>query len=89
MSVEESVEERVEKLPLVYVGPTSPRLGLVQWNQYIGLNDNIKAAIEKFPALDMLFIPLEEFGPKSRDIFSRKDASVNHIIKSLAKKEVF
>jgi hypothetical protein len=85
---QQTEEAKQPKLPLVYVGPTSTRLGLVRWSQYTGLNENVQAAIKKFPALNHLLIPLEEFGTRARDVFAGNDASINHIIRSLLKQEV-
>jgi hypothetical protein len=76
-----------DTLPTVYIGPTSFRLGLVRFNQYIDieLNENIQAALEKYPALKVLFVPLEEFGTRAPNIYAGLDAVVIHATKQLAK----
>lgn len=79
-----------DKLPVVYVGPTSPKLGLVRLHQYTEpLNKNIQDAIEKYPALNALFIPLEQFRDRARRIYAQSDSSINHVAQHLAKTGVF
>jgi hypothetical protein len=79
-----------DTLPIVYVGPTSPRLGLVRYSQYIApLNANIQAALDKYPALKVLFIPLEEFRTRAPNIYAGREAVIVHAAKQLVKDEVF
>lgn len=77
------------KLPIIYVGPNSPRLGLVRFSQYRELNANIQAAIKKSPALKLLFIPLEEFGTRAQAVYAGLDPTIDHVVKRLVKDEVF
>jgi hypothetical protein len=77
------------KLPIVYIGPNSPKLGLVRFSHYLELNDNIKAAIKAHPALDLLFIPLEQFGTRAQAVYAGTDPTVGHVIRRLLKDEVF
>ena len=74
-----------DKLPTVYVGPNSPRLGLVKYGHYIDLNPNIQAALTKYPALKILFIPLEQFGTRAPKIYAGQDAVITHASEHLAK----
>lgn len=74
-----------EKLPTVYVGPTSSKLGLVRFNQYIEFNESIQEALTKFPALKVLFIPLEEFGTRAPNVYAGLDAVITHAAQRLAK----
>jgi hypothetical protein len=78
-----------EKLPVVYVGPTSGKLGLVRFSQYTELNSNIQAALDQFPPLKVLFIPLEEFGTRAPSIYAGLDAIITHATRRLAKDGVF
>jgi hypothetical protein len=80
--------EQQEKLPTIYVGPTSAKLGLVRFAQYIEFNDSIKEAIEKIPALKILLIPLQEFGTRAPEIYANRDASIIHAIERLTRDEV-
>jgi hypothetical protein len=79
----------MSKLPTVYVGPTSPRLGLVKFGHYKDLNANIQAALTKYPALKVLFIPLEELGTRAPKIYAGRDAAITHASEYLAKTGVF
>jgi hypothetical protein len=67
----------------VYVGPSSPRLGLVQYHHYLGFNEQITQAIQDNPALNILLIGLDDFTGMSADIFAGRNASVNHAVKYL------
>lgn len=78
-----------EKLPIVYVGPTSSKLGLVRYHHYIELNQTIQEAIAEHPALNVLFIPLEQLGTRAPDIFAGRDAVIVHAAKRLAKEGIF
>jgi hypothetical protein len=64
----------------VYVGPTSPKLGLVQYHHYLGFNEQITQAIQDNPALNILLIPLDDFVSISADIYAGTNASVNHAV---------
>lgn len=78
-----------DKLPIVYVGPTSSKLGLVQYSQYIELNPYIQAALIEHPALNVLFIPLEQLGTRAPSIYAGRDAIITHAIKRLVKEGIF
>jgi hypothetical protein len=80
-----------QKLPTVYVGPTTGKLGLVRFHHYIDieLNANIQAAITKYPVLKVLFIPLEQFGTRAPDIYAGREAIIDHAVKQLVKDGAF
>jgi hypothetical protein len=88
MNEEPSVQSTERKLPTIYIGPTSSKLGLVKFTHYIEFNDNVKEAIQRIPALKILFIPLEEFRARATEIYANRDASVTHAIQRLIKDEV-
>lgn len=71
--------------PQVYIGPSSPKLGLKKFGHYVALNKSIKAAIEKYPALKLLFVPLDQLGDRRMAIYAGSDAVVNHAVTYLAK----
>jgi hypothetical protein len=62
----------------VYVGPSSPKLGLIQYHQYLGFNEQQTQAIQDNPALGVLLINLDDFVGLSAGIYAGKNASVNH-----------
>jgi hypothetical protein len=70
-------------IPIIYIGPNSPKLGLARFHQYASLNPHIQTAIAKHPALNLLFIPLDQFGTRAPTIYARKDASINHAVLQL------
>lgn len=78
-----------DQLPIVYVGPTSTRLGLVRYGHYTELNTNIQEALTKHPALNVLFIPLEQLGTRAPDIYAGRDAIIVHAAQRLAKEGIF
>jgi hypothetical protein len=78
-----------DTLPIIYIGPNSPKLGLARFHQYIALNSQVQDAIAMYPALNLLFVPLDQFGTRAAAVFADKDASINHAILSLTNAGVF
>ena len=83
------MSEEEKKLPIVYVGPTSSKLGLVRFSNYKELNKNIQEAITEHPALNLLFVPLEEFRTRAPSIYAGREAVVIHASQQLLKDGVF
>jgi hypothetical protein len=77
------------KLPLVYIGPSNPKLGLARLHHYKVLNPHVQAAIKKWPALNLLFVPLDQFSTRAAAVYAGKDNSVNHAVQHLVKAGVF
>jgi len=78
------------KLPVIYIGPSNSKLGLRRFGQYKGeLNPHVKKAMEKFPALRILFVPLEEFASRAKAVYDNTDSTVSHAVEALVKSRIF
>jgi len=77
-------------LPIVYVGPSTPILGLIKYHHYteLELNDQVQQAIRDNPALNVLLIPLDVFVGIASDIYAGTNASVQHASEYLQSKGV-
>jgi hypothetical protein len=72
-----------EQLPMVYVGPTSTKLGLQHYAHYSQLSSNVQDALEKHPSLRVLLMPLDQFHNTKQNVLGGEHSSVNHAIKQL------
>ena len=66
----EVVEEviKVEKAPVMYVGPTIHQIGVINNITYTEIPETVAKAIERIPAIKALFIPVDEFPEAEKSI---------------------
>jgi hypothetical protein len=73
---------------LLYVGPNSVKLGLWKLKNYTGFSEQVAQAIDAHPALNLLFIPLEDFPAKRAEVLNGTNGTIQHAIQQLIADEV-
>jgi len=83
-----SKEEQEAKMPdevepVIYIGPSSNKLGLDYLHVYAQLNDTAQEALKQFPALGMLLISVSRFAAIRQQVYNREPGSITHAIDNL------
>jgi hypothetical protein len=72
-----------DPVPTVYVGPSSLKLGLQQYQMYLSLSEAVETARNEHPSLNLLLLPLDVFHDVKQDIFAGKSPRVSHAVTQL------
>ena len=71
-SKKETKEEAVVKEPVMYVGPTAHKYGLIQNTVYSGIPETAKPMFDAVPLAKNLIIMIKDYAKAERDINERK-----------------
>lgn len=71
-SKKETKEEAVVKEPVMYVGPTAHKYGLIQNTVYSDIPETAKPMFEAVPLAGNLIIRIKDYAKAERDINERK-----------------
>ncbi len=63
-----TAEHVTEKPPIMYVGPTIHKIGVINNTIYSAIPETVEKAIQEKPVLKTLFIPVERYSEVERNI---------------------
>ena len=72
-----------DPLPMVYVGPSSKKLGLEKYHVYAQTSEQVAQAMKDNPAMKMLFMSLETFNQKKHEVIGGTHAGTKHAVEQL------